>query len=78
MKQAMCCTRCGDSYGGQDGCRDLDCPAESEEQDCTCYVPFAGPADIAPPEPKRDQWCPVHGRDPDAERDRRIDERNEK
>lgn len=24
---------------------------------------------------RRDQWCPVHGRDPDEERDKRLERR---
>ena len=48
---------------------------EARELGCTCRARPAGPTDIDPPEPKLDQWCPVHGRDPDYERDRMIDER---
>jgi hypothetical protein len=48
--------------------------AECARQDCTCRMSVVGPTDIDPPEVKRDKWCPVHGRDPDYERDRQIDE----
>jgi hypothetical protein len=36
-------------------------PAEPycDDPDCTCTTR------------RRDQWCPVHGRDPDEERDKR-------
>lgn len=44
-------------------------------QDCTCRARPAGPTDISPPEIKLDEWCPVHGRDPDYERGRAIDDR---
>ncbi len=40
---------------------------------CTCLPRFAGLTDIEPPEPKIDPWCPLHGKDPDWERDKRQD-----
>lgn len=49
------------------------CTAEAYRMGCTCRVPFAGPTDIDPPEPKIDQWCPLHGRDPDWELQKRRD-----
>jgi hypothetical protein len=36
--------------------------AFSDDPDCTCTTH------------KRDKWCPVHGKDPDAERERVIDD----
>lgn len=53
------------------------CSDEAIEMGCTCYVPHARSTDIDPPEPRRDQWCPVHGRDADAERQRMLDRRTE-
>lgn len=50
------------------------CTEKAIEQGCTCRIPFATPYDIDPPEPKRNKWCPLHGRDPDYERDRMMDE----
>jgi hypothetical protein len=45
----------------------LPCP-------CTCRVPVAGPADIDPPEVRRDPWCPTHGTlDADYLREDRIE-----
>lgn len=42
---------------------------------CTCHAPPVGYQDVSPPEVTRDQWCPLHGRDPDEERERAIDRR---
>jgi len=40
-------------------------------EDCTCKPRYVRPNDISPPEGRiLDKWCPVHGKDPDAERDR--------
>jgi hypothetical protein len=36
-------------------------PEPPEDPDCTCVR-------------RRDPWCPVHGKDPDAERDKIRDE----
>ncbi len=54
------------------------CTDEAYEQDCSCTIPFPGPCDIDPPEPKIDTWCPLHGsrdadREYDAWKDREID-----
>ena len=49
------------------------CTLEAQRLGCTCRVPVAGPTDINPPEPRIDQWCPLHGRDPDWERDKQQD-----
>ena len=48
---------------------------EAHELGCTCRAREVWPTDISPPEVKLDKWCPVHGRDPDHERDRAIDDR---
>ena len=51
------------------------CSDEAREQGCTCHIPHAGPQDIDPPEPKRDRNCPVHGKDWDAVREQRRDDK---
>lgn len=53
------------------------CTEEANAQGCTCDIPFAGPTDIDPPEPRRDKHCPLHGYapDPDDERDRQRERR---
>ena len=40
---------------------------------CTCAPPIASSTAISPPEPKRDPWCPLHGKDPDYEREKQQD-----
>lgn len=51
------------------------CTAEAREEGCTCGMESVNSASIDPPEPIINPWCPVHGgRDPDAERDRQIDD----
>jgi hypothetical protein len=35
------------------------------------------PDDIEPPHVVRDRWCPIHGRDPDDEMERRRDDARE-
>jgi hypothetical protein len=47
---------------------------EAIEAGCICRARPVRPTDIDPPEIRRDEWCPVHGRDPDYERDKRIDD----
>ena len=41
---------------------------------CTCCYSPVNSATIDPPHLIRDEWCPIHGRDPDAEYERRRDE----
>jgi len=48
---------------------------EAMEMGCSCRARAVRPNDIDPPEIQRDKWCLVHGRDPDAERDKMIDEK---
>ena len=48
---------------------------EARELGCTCRAREIWPTDISPPEVKLGKWCPVHGRDPDYERDKVIDDR---
>ena len=48
---------------------------EALDAGCTCRAPHVRPNDIDPPEVERDEWCILHGRDPDFERDRMIDDR---
>jgi hypothetical protein len=50
---------------------------EAREAGCTCGWTTVHPTDIDPPEPKLDPWCPVHGRDPDYEMERRRDDARE-
>lgn len=45
------------------------------EQDCTCRMSAVHATDTDPPHEVVDEWCPVHGRDPDAEADRRAEDR---
>ena len=46
-----------------------------DERDCTCRWPSVNSASIEPPDgPILDRNCPVHGEDPDAARDRQIDD----
>ncbi len=40
---------------------------------CTCAPRIAGPIDIDPPEPRLDPRCPLHGKDPDYEREKQQD-----
>jgi hypothetical protein len=45
---------------------------------CTCRARSVRHADIDPPEVTVNEWCPLHGRDPDYERDRKIDAKLER
>lgn len=45
------------------------------DDECTCRARPVRPTDISPPEVTLDKNCPVHGRDPDYERDRQIDDK---
>lgn len=51
------------------------CTQEALDMGCTCRIPSAGAHDIDPPEPRRDDACPLHGRnrDPDEARERARD-----
>lgn len=53
------------------------CTHDANYCGCTCRVPLANVTDVSPPEPRIDRECPLHGfkGDPDAERDRMIDDR---
>lgn len=51
------------------------CTDEAREQGCTCRMSMVHATDIDPPHEVVDEWCPVHGRDPDAEADRRAEDR---
>jgi len=42
------------------------CTEEAYIAGCTCRWSSVHPADVDPPEPVIDHWCPLHGRDPDA------------
>ena len=48
---------------------------EAIARGCSCRARAVRPNDIDPPEVKRDKWCVLHGRDPDYERDRIIDDK---
>jgi hypothetical protein len=50
------------------------CTDEAREQGCTCRMESVNSASIDPPEPIINEWCPVHGRDPDWELQKRRDE----
>ncbi len=41
---------------------------------CTCRYETVNSATIDPPDLIRDKWCPLHGRDPDEERERQRDD----
>ncbi len=42
---------------------------------CNCRMESVSSASLDPPEPIINPWCPHHGgRDPDYERDRRLEE----
>lgn len=55
------------------------CTEEARYQGCTCSMPFVSSAAIDPPEPERDEHCPLHGRarDPDDALQELRDARNE-
>jgi hypothetical protein len=58
-------------------CFNLRCDQiEAEDNDgaCTCRMSSVNSASIDPPEPILDRWCPLHGKDPDAEREKRRDD----
>lgn len=50
------------------------CTDEARDAGCTCRLSTVNSATIDPPEPVLDEWCPVHGRDPDWELQKRRDE----
>lgn len=60
-------------------CEQYNCVMSLEEErlahDCTCRLESVRPDMIDPPEVKRNQNCPVHGRDWDAVRDAAIDDK---
>ena len=43
------------------------CTQDALDQGCSCSIPFAGPTDIDPPEPRIDRDCPLHGTPDDGE-----------
>jgi hypothetical protein len=51
---------------------------EDSDPRCSCRMETVDSASTEPPELIRDEWCPVHGRDPDAELDRRRDDAMER
>ena len=46
---------------------------EEELRDCTCRLEPVTPTMVSPPEVRRNVNCPVHGIDPDYERERLND-----
>jgi len=48
---------------------------DNDDPDCTCRARPVRPDDISPPEVARNENCPVHGRDWDAVRDQRRDDK---
>jgi hypothetical protein len=63
---------------GTEHMKDGRCTECEREDSCTCRMSSVNSASIDPPYLIRDQWCPVHGRDPDAELDRRRDDAMER
>lgn len=57
---------------------DEDEANEGRDPNCSCRTETVDSASTEPPEVIRDEWCPVHGRDPDAELDRRRDDAMER
>lgn len=49
------------------------CTQVAYDLGCTCRMSTVNSASIDPPEPIVNEWCPVHGRDPDQELQRRRD-----
>lgn len=43
------------------------CTGEARDAGCTCRLSRVWSNDIDPPEPVINEWCPIHGRDPDWE-----------
>ena len=50
------------------------CTQAAREEGCTCRMETVHSVSIDPPEPILDPWCPVHGKDPDAEYERQRDD----
>ncbi len=50
------------------------CSEAARREGCTCTMSHVHSASVDPPEPRIDQCCPLHGRDPDAEREKRRDD----
>ena len=46
------------------------CTEEARAEGCTCRMSSVWATDINPPEIKVDKWCPLHGKEPDYERDK--------
>lgn len=50
------------------------CTEAARDQGCTCRMSHTHSASVDPPHEIVDPWCPLHGgRDPDRERDERMD-----
>lgn len=45
------------------------------DPDCSCRMSAVHSASLEPPHLVVDEWCQIHGRDPDAEADRRAEDR---
>lgn len=45
------------------------------DPDCSCRMSAVHSASLEPPHEIVDEWCPTHGRDPDAEAERRAEDR---
>ena len=54
---------CMDCYNTR--CDEVE--ADEAAHGCTCRMESVNSASIDPPELIRDEWCQIHGRDPDAE-----------
>lgn len=49
------------------------CTDEARREGCSCRMSRVWSNSIDPPEPIINQWCPLHGRDPDWERQKQMD-----
>ena len=64
-----------DELGGMDPVERQKEQERADERDCSCRWPSVNSASIEPPDgPVLNRQCPVHGEDPDAARDRQIDD----
>ena len=63
-----------DELGGMDPLERQKEQDRADDRDCTCRWPSVNSASIEPPDgPILNRNCPVHGADPDAARDRQMD-----
>jgi hypothetical protein len=53
------------------------CTEEAREQGCICRMSAVHSASLEPSHVIIYEWCPIHGRDPDDEMERRRDDARE-